>query len=191
MVSDVLDVEGDDLQAHLLQVLLRILLDALGECGAVGDDVCQLHLADDRAQVPLEGIAHLLGDFGRRLVEEVAGRGAKQGRVVGCDTYLHGCVHAHVDVVVCGNKVGGLGVDGDHRSRHGIHALQERDLPTGLAVQDPLSAGPRDDLDLARRSRHEARPQEENNEDERGKDARDDGDKRHDSCFRSTMRRTR
>ena len=161
LIGHVLDVEGNDLQAHLLQVLLGVFLDALGEGGAVGDDVGELHLADDGAQVAFECVADFLGDFGGCLVEEVTSRRAEQCRVIGGDTDLDGCVDAHVDVVVRGHVVRGLGVDGDHRGGHGVHALEEGEFPPRFTVEDALAARTGDDLDFARRGGHEARPEEQ------------------------------
>ena len=178
-----MDVERDDLEAHLLQVLLRVLLDALGEGGAVGDDVGQSHLADDGAQVALQGVAHFLGDLGGRLVQEVTRRRAEQRRVVGRDTDLDGRVDAHVDVVVRGDEVRGLSVDGNHRGGHGVHALQQGDLPARLAVEDALASGAGDHLNFAWRCGDEARPQEQEEKDSGGDGDRCDAEERHDSCF--------
>ena len=183
LIGDVLDVERDDQETHLLQVLLRVLLDALGEGGAVGDDVGELHLADDGAQVALKRVAYLLGDLGGRLVEEVTRRCLEQRVIIGRDADLDGRVDAHVDVVVGGNEVRGLSVDGDHRGGHGVHALEEGNLPPRLAVEDALAARAGNDLDFARGSGHEACPQEEGDEDECSDDECRDGYERHDWCF--------
>ena len=133
--------------------------------------------------MPLKGVTYLLGDFGGRLVEEVTRRCLEQRVIIGRDADLDGRVDAHVDVVVGGNEVRGLSVDGDHRGGHGVHALEEGNLPPRLAVEDALAARAGNDLDFARGSGDEACPQEEGDEDECSDDECRDGYERHDWCF--------
>ena len=72
---DVGDVEQVDLEALLDEVGLGLGDDAVGQALAVGDDLLDRHVADDRAQRALE---RLLDDLGQQLLlrEEALGRTA-------------------------------------------------------------------------------------------------------------------
>ena len=175
LISDILDVAGDDLNAQLGQILGRLIHDLIGEGVTVRVDVLEGQGSHDLTHVALKGIHEIHGNLVSRLIEKVL-CGQSNALRGGHDTDLGHCVHAHIDKIVGRHRAVSLDVYAHLTQVQPVHALQEGDAESGSADEHAgllLHAG--DKKGMVGRRLYIAEEEEHDDEDG-GCDTADEGD---------------
>ncbi len=155
-VDDLLDVEDGDLAAEAVELGLGLARHLTVELVALGQDRVHVHLADDDAQVPLEGVLDGLDELGAPLdaaePTEALRRHLEELLLVG-DVARGVGVDADGDAVLVGDVVE-LETHLEGRQVEAVEVLDQRDDEDRSAGDDARSAAAVQDEGLLGRHLH-------------------------------------